>query len=93
MTDIQEAIRAEVRAQVRALLPAEVDRVLKQRDAEAEKEHMTVKQAAAFIGMSVSWLEKARYPKGPKRHKQGGAVKFHRSEVIAWQRGTLEPRR
>lgn len=92
-TDINEAIREEVRAQVRALLPGELERVLKQKDTDAENEFVGYEEAAKIIGMSVSWLQKARGARSPKRHKFGGAVRFRRSELVAWANKSAEGRR
>lgn len=94
-TDIinDEAILAEVRAQVRALLPTELERVLNKRDAAADNEFVDYEEAAKIIGMSVSWLQKARGAKSPKRHKFGGAVRFRRSDLIAWANKSAEARR
>lgn len=44
------------------------------------------KEAAEFLGYSVSWLEKRiKKPGGPTYNVLGGRVKFPRKELLAWK--------
>jgi len=93
--DINEAIKAEVRAQVLALLPDALERLFKQRD--EDDFYMSTKDAARFVGLSVQYLEIGRAngknPNLPPHYKFGNTVRYKRSELEAWAKKRREAKR
>lgn len=54
--------------------------------AHADDDYLTSKEAARFMGLSRSWLEKRRvFGDGPPYYKIGERrVLYRRAEVVAW---------
>ncbi|MGX0975093.1 putative DNA-binding transcriptional regulator AlpA [Roseovarius sp. MBR-51] len=54
--------------------------------AHTDEDYLTSKEAACFIGLSRSWLEKRRvFGDGPPYYKIGPRrVLYRRAELIAW---------
>ena len=51
----------------------------------AQKTFLVTKELARYLGMSPSWLEKARgEKKGPPYHKVGAKVLYRKSDVDRW---------
>jgi|GEM_PF-589076 len=55
-----------------------------------DPENMTVKEAAAYTGMSVAFLNKCRSEhattKGPDYRKQGSKVKYSQADLDRWRK-------
>lgn len=55
---------------------------------------LTTREAARLVKLSVKWFERRRYEGfgGPPFHRRGRAVRYLRSELIAWfQEGRVNP--
>ena len=78
MTDVNSALRAMVREEVRKVLPELLP---------SQDEYLNTKQAAAYTGLSVGFFEMGRSRGAqdqPAYHRVGRRIVYKRSELDAW---------
>ncbi|MFN3960568.1 MAG: helix-turn-helix transcriptional regulator [Parvularculaceae bacterium] len=89
MSNLEDKIAAQVRAEVRAILPDLLAEYATGNDAE----FIDTKKAAELTGLSKQFFECGRSkgdPNQPRWIKVGRRVLYSRSELIAWMRHRTE---